>query len=161
MDAIKSGFSCPNIFLYCFPQIVNILLTIWKCVGSVLLKILPLTLYSSFICLLKIVLNLIYFELSSITFILQLPSAAGVESLPAHQEVAAPLSTMRGHCSHSLYGLGECRTNPSILRNALWTFFKKKTKIKTSSVCFFKSKCSKHTYIYVFGGHFINDYFRC
>lgn len=36
MDVITLGFSCLNIFLYCFPLIVNILFTIWKCVSSVL-----------------------------------------------------------------------------------------------------------------------------
>ena len=38
MDVIMLGFSCLNIFLYSFPLIVNILLTLWKCVGTVLPK---------------------------------------------------------------------------------------------------------------------------
>lgn len=54
-------------------------------VGSVLLKILPVTLYSSLTCLLKIVLNLTHFEMSLITFVLQLPSALGVKSHPLHR----------------------------------------------------------------------------
>lgn len=30
MGVIKLGVSCLNVFLYCFPLIVNILLTIWN-----------------------------------------------------------------------------------------------------------------------------------
>lgn len=36
MDVITLGFSCLNIFLSCFPLIVNILFTVWRCVSSVL-----------------------------------------------------------------------------------------------------------------------------
>lgn len=89
MDAITLGFSCLNVLLCRFPQIVNILLTIWTRAGSLLLQILPLTLYASLTCLVKTVLSLIQFEVSSITFILTTPiSHWGSKSSPPIKEVA-------------------------------------------------------------------------
>lgn len=117
VDVIESGFSCLHTCLDCVPLIANIRLTVQKCVGSVLRKILPLTLHFSSTRLLKRGLNLPHFEMPSMTFISQPHSAMGVKGFPAGwlcRKWLAPRSTRRGHCSHSLHGLGLWVTNPVV-----------------------------------------------
>lgn len=163
MDVIKFGFSCLNIFLYYFPLIVNILLTIWKRVGSVLPKTSPFD--TSFLFYLPPPENRVEFDpfWNVISNILsyncsQPPGLKVVLTRPAVWEAASPRSTVRGQCSHSLCGLAVSKTIPiSPCEMLLWT-----------SVCFLTAGFKKHTNVQslpvclVVGRHFINDLsFQC